>query len=614
MSQRKRITNPLRASPSPFIKREVKREHQQNKQIPRVKNEQQQRAIPASTTPEWKEYDLKACTAEEIQDIRTHVLKFQSKHTIVPKDFSQPIRLHRKETKNLQYQLTRAEIEQRQKEYAELVALETAQREKRLAAKAEREKNMDPSLKKLDISLDPTVAPEPVKTEEQKLLEKKEKLQQHIAPDGGARKNLNPQKPKKTRQLRALDENAKKLRYEEYYPWVMEDYDGKNTWVGSYEAGNSDQYALLVLGDDGNFKLLPADKVYRFTPRNKYNTLTLAEAEKRMSRNNQTPRWFMKHLDEREQKLTRYERTQRKLKTVVGTQEGDRGERDSDNDDLDFEEDFADDEENPIVDGEEQDVKDSERKIKREQRQANAMGLREYEMLDDDEEEDLFGERKVDKSGKKIRKALLHSSNDGQYDSDDDEENPYLSAGDLDIDDDDDEDEEYVKKEEEKESNDVVPKASSRLQSPTISKIKVKSHNQGYITFKALPAVLKNFPAGSWNPRLKKRQIEEPTEEEPEAKRVKTEASEETEAAASFADLPSVIQIEEGGAAARVDPNLLTEQDLIDIVTTEKTTAKQLIHKLKNKLNAHPDNKALIKSLVKKVLKNQDGYLVLKKL
>lgn len=606
MSQRKKITNPLRVSPSPFIKRDVKRE-QPLRAIPKVKNEHQ-RTIPANETENWKEYDLKACTAEEIQDIRTHVLKFQSKHNIVPKEFSQPIRLHRKETRNLQYQLTRAEIEQRQKEYAELVALETAQREKRLAAKAEREKNMDPSQKKFDITLDPTVAPEPVKTEEQKLLEKKEKQQQHIAPDGGARKNLNPMKPKKTRQLRALDENAKKLRYEEYYPWVMEDYDGKNTWVGSYEAGNSDQYALLVLGDDNQFKLLPADKVYRFTPRNKYNTLTLAEAEKRMSRNNQTPRWFMKHLDEREQKLTRYERTQRKLKTVVGTQEGDRGERDSDNDDLDFEEDFADDEENPIVDGEEQDVKESERKIKREQRQANAMGLRQYDLLDEDEEEDLFGERKVDKSGKKIRKALVQTGADGLYDSDDDEENPYLSEGDLEIDEDD-EEEEYVKKEEEG-SKISIPQAN-RAQSPTVSKIKVKSYSQGYITFKALPSVLRNFPHGTWNPKLKKRKIEQPAEEGHDTKRIKTESP--VQGLAAEENIPSIIQIEEGGAAARVDPNLLTEQDLIEIVTREKTTAKQLIHKLKNKLNAHPDNKGLIKTLVKKVLKNQDGFLVLKK-
>ncbi|KAH3677089.1 hypothetical protein WICMUC_001844 [Wickerhamomyces mucosus] len=602
VNQRKRgSTNPLRrAAPNPFIKRGVKRENS-TRPIPKVKEEEQ-----TYKPEEWDEYSLKACSEDEIKDIRTHILKFQTKQKIDPKEFSQPIRLHRKETRNLQYQLTRAEIEQRQKDYAELLAFEAADRERRLAAKEEREKNMDPSKKKIDITLDPTVAPEPVKTEEQKLLEKREKQQQHIAPDGGARKNLQQQKPRKTRQIKAMDETAKKLRYEEYYPWVMEDYDGKNTWVGSYEAGSSDTYALLVFDQNG-FKMIPADKVYRFTPRNKYATLTLAEAEKRMARNNQVPRWLMKHLDDREQKLTRYERTQKKLKTVVGTQENDRGERDSDNDDLDYDEEFADDEENPVIDGEEQDIKDSERKIKREQRQAAVPGL---ENEDDDEHDDLFEVRKVDKDGEKVRRALLKTDITGMYDSDDDESNPYLNASDLEVD----EDEDTPIKEEEGEetkelnSQDVkqrVKKESS--QSVPIIQIKVKSTRQGMIVFSALPSILIKFPKGTWNPKVKKRVIEEVNEEEnlPSNKRVKLENDSSTE-------IPSVIQIEEGGAPARANGDLLTEQDIIDVVTNEKVTAKELINKLKSKLAKHPENKTLIKTFVKKLLKNQDGILVLK--
>lgn len=60
----------------------------------------------------------------------------------------------------------------------------------------------------------------------------------------------------------------------------MEDFDGYNTWVGSYEAGNSDSYVLLSVEDDGSFTMIPADKVYKFTARNKYATLTIDEAEK----------------------------------------------------------------------------------------------------------------------------------------------------------------------------------------------------------------------------------------------------------------------------------------------------------------------------------------------
>lgn len=101
-----------------------------------------------------------------------------------------------------------------------------------------------------------------------------------VAPDGGGRAKRGNLR-RKTRQLKVLDENAKKLRFEEFYPWVMEDFDGYNTWVGSYEAGNSDSYVLLSVEDDGSFTMIPADKVYKFTARNKYATLTIDEAEKK---------------------------------------------------------------------------------------------------------------------------------------------------------------------------------------------------------------------------------------------------------------------------------------------------------------------------------------------
>lgn len=573
-------SNPLRAPPKPLIKREIKREH---------------RPIPPAPTrvidnpADYKEYPLRACTQEDIEKVQTHILKFQSKTKVDPiNNFTKPIRLHRKETKNLQYQLTRAEIEQRQRENAEAKRLDEEERQKFLE---EREKQG--FVKEVaDMS---KVAPEP-KTEEQKKLEKQEKQQAQIAPDGGARRKQNPFK-KKTRQIRAVDENAKKLRYEEYYPWVMEDYDGKNTWVGSYEAGTSDAYVLLIADKDG-FKMMPADKVYRFTPRNRYSTLTLEEAEARMERNNTVPRWLMKHLDESEQKLTRYERTKKKLRTVVGTSGNgeDKGGRDSDNDDLDFDEDFADDEEAPIIDGDEEENKESERKIKREMRYANAMGLHDDENGDDDYD-DLFESRKVDKEGERLRKALNKTDVTGIYESDEDI-NPYLSESDLEQDK---SDEEIIKADLSKPVS-PVPSGEVTRKSPTPSRtIKVKSVNNpiGVVVLSALPSVLVKFPKGDWNPNIKKRVVET-SDDERSYKRVKVEEPQQ---------IPQ-IKREDSGEVPNGD--LLTEDDIIQIVTTEKVTAKELIHKLKAKLSRHPDNKTIIKGLVKKLLKNQDGFLILK--
>ena len=69
---------------------------------------------------EYNEFPLRAIPKEDLENMRTHLLKFQSKKKINPvTDFHLPVRLHRKDTRNLQFQLTRAEIVQRQREISE---------------------------------------------------------------------------------------------------------------------------------------------------------------------------------------------------------------------------------------------------------------------------------------------------------------------------------------------------------------------------------------------------------------------------------------------------------------------------------------------------------------
>ncbi len=75
-----------------------------------------------------------------------------------------------------------------------------------------------------------------------------------IAPYGGAQFSKRNQFKKLTRQVIHEDAHIKQLQEEESRPWVLEDFDAKNTWVGTMEGGQSYTHALFVLvvsGSDG---------------------------------------------------------------------------------------------------------------------------------------------------------------------------------------------------------------------------------------------------------------------------------------------------------------------------------------------------------------------------
>ena len=72
----------------------------------------------------------------------------------------------------------------------------------------------------------------------------------------------------------------------------------KDGFVGNYEAGSSDTQQVLFVFDKDGFKMVPAEKVYKFTQRNKYATLTLEEAEAKMEKNSSVPRWLMRHMED----------------------------------------------------------------------------------------------------------------------------------------------------------------------------------------------------------------------------------------------------------------------------------------------------------------------------
>jgi transcription initiation factor TFIIF subunit alpha len=67
-----------------------------------------------------------------------------------------------------------------------------------------------------------------------------------IAPMGGATRNKQMLFKKRTRQIFLAKEDTRKLREEEQKPWVLEDFDNQNGFVGTLEGGQKSDYMLFV--------------------------------------------------------------------------------------------------------------------------------------------------------------------------------------------------------------------------------------------------------------------------------------------------------------------------------------------------------------------------------
>ena len=286
----------------------------------------------------YAEYKLVTTKASLLANMRFHCMKFYSKRDVNllnPEEFTRPVRLHRRDP--------RAPLQGGGKMEGMVV------------------QSPDPEEKEID----------PVeKAKQEAAAAEKEAIQKEnlakIAPHGGAVKQKKNMFKKKTQQVFQQDETEKKLRYEEYFPWMIEDFDNKNTWVGNLEGALSTSSVMLVM-DEGMFKMIPVEKFYKFQQRNIYATLSAEEAEAALrSKEGKVARWFMDMTKMHEKTAKAKEeqdnmKAQKRLFTVKGDRlEGREGKAGfTDADELDFEEDFADDEEAPIIDGDEEELKDA---------------------------------------------------------------------------------------------------------------------------------------------------------------------------------------------------------------------------------------------------------------
>ncbi|KAI4102095.1 MAG: hypothetical protein LQ339_004768 [Xanthoria mediterranea] len=360
-----------------------------------------------SSTPVGHVVDIPLFTTKKalLEGLRHHVARFASRKPVDPTnpdDFTRPVRLHRRDP--------RIPVPGKDDSAAagENGGIDEKQKEMLEAQRAEKRRQQELNMAQ-------------------------------IAPSGNTGTQRKNNYGKKTQQIYRNDQTdeqraASRLRYEEAMPWHLEDFDNKNTWVGTYEAALSDTYAVLMLGSDGNFRMVPVEKWYKFTSKNNFKTLTIDEAEELLKK----PALQAKMLSKTHKARIAAEEAQKKEGGAVlrshgmflGKFESDgpkatiKSERAADADDLDFDEDrFADDEENPYLEIPEEDAKEIEEKVKRDQLKANFFDNRD-EKEADEEEKVQQKEKELERlHGKTFKRSLMKREKNYIYDSDSD--NPY---------------------------------------------------------------------------------------------------------------------------------------------------------------------------------------------
>ncbi|CAD6447941.1 0cbbbaf8-c40e-4782-a477-cbe7feeb657a [Sclerotinia trifoliorum] len=303
-----------------------------------------------------------------------------------------------------------------------------------------------------------------------------------IAPTGNnanaaAAKKAQAFRNEKTTQVHRLDKTAEQkkesdLRYEEALPWHLEDADNKNTWVGNYESALSG-VNVMFYAEGSSFRMIPVEKWYKFTSKNKFNTLTIDEAEALLSKKTKESRWAMKTQERNEAQRVTEENIKgmNRLYTVKAESQSFRGSSRNetrDIDELDFDADdlFQDDDELPTVEPDrDEDTKDAQERIKQDQRGANLFGEADEEAVEKDfikEEQELEAQKKL---GKGVRKALTKREKNYIYDSD--SSNPYASSDSED----DTSDEEKQKEIDKKKDEEAKAKLKAEAKTPgTLSK------------------------------------------------------------------------------------------------------------------------------------------------
>ncbi|KAJ2721618.1 transcription factor IIF subunit tfg1 [Coemansia sp. Benny D115] len=477
-----------------------------------------------------------------------------------------------------------------------------------------------------------------------------------IADVGGARSNKKNLFKKRTKQVYFADEEKRRLDIEEARPWVLEDDDEKEVWTGSLEGGQMSTYVLFVLTEDG-FKVVPVNRWYKFAPKLKYKTLTLDEAEEEMKRARKVDahdRWIMRKRmlalddnpdkDKPDEKPTGARSVRPSLSSFGGSGgssslveyevDDDIFADDDDDDDgrrraakkasgpgkhggvdeYEYEAVFDDDEElgDVLFEYNEEEVNE---KKQQQLKNTKATGY-------DSEEGEDFGDdyRVADEKEKSMRNLIkkLDDNKDAVYESEE-EENPYWSVSEVDSDEEEQQDPNKPKGEQESaekgaaaDSSGASPAAAS---SPSVKDTAASS--PGSAAASAKPGV----GAGAASPtdstsaaKKRKRPMVAPTGSSSASASASASAGDvRKQARPSVASSPPLSSAAATGAGGG-SSDIITKQEIIDLIKSGVNTTKELIGCVRKKLRANPENKNRIQAIVKEVAILKSGHLTLKKL
>ncbi|KAJ2628492.1 transcription factor IIF subunit tfg1 [Coemansia sp. RSA 1290] len=412
--------------------------------------------------------------------------------------------------------------------------------------------------------------------EAEQLEEERPKVDMNLIADaGGARRNKRNLFKKRTKQVYFADEEKRRLDIEEARPWILEDDEEKEVWTGELEGGQSSEYVLFVLAEDG-FRVVPVDRWYKFAPKLKYNTMTLDEAEEELQRMQKAHAkrdlWIMHRRNQQEQKKQEQQQpggpslgaaksSLVEYESYAFSDDEDKQGRSKDSgkhgglDEIEFEMEFEDDEELGDVRFEYNEEEESNRQRERAHTSMFAS---------DDEDDDLFGDKPGDsKDAKQLRKLMRKREGNVDYESDR-EENPYLS---------------------EEESSDE------------------SDHGQK--------------PAEPQKPAESEPRPAEPKPAAASAKKRKR-LSVAPHHAAHPASPTDHSRLKHHKSAAAVKPSspsaaLITKQEIIELIRSGVSDIRELISHVRKKLQANPENRKRIHEMLKEVATYKNNKLTLKK-
>ncbi|KAI8900609.1 hypothetical protein BC833DRAFT_581092 [Globomyces pollinis-pini] len=396
-------------------------------------------------------------------------------------------------------------------------------------------------------------------------------------------------------------------------PWILKDAE-EQTYIGNLEGSQSSNHVLFVSTPEG-FKVIPVSKWYKFVPKLNHRTLTLDEAEAKMSTMGrvtmkESDLFFMKDGDvkpEQSQSKPKKEELKKPKKSwkenLYKIDEPDEkpkprrsAKKEEDTEDLafDFEEEFEDDE---VVDFGMDDEEEAKEAKKR---------LHSKSMADErDKEHDIWN---VD--GAKLAKSLVKRERQDIYD-DAGDDNPYWS--------DVEEDEEETKPE--LQPNLLLEKAKKlklqKQKSPVKSVLSVKQKLTPEPESASKKQKLDDNDIKRHDRSVSPAAPPPPSAAEVISRKIKQERRQNMRASASPApSSPPPI----AAPPVNTNPDIMTSDDLIRIVKNrEGITVREVVDELRMVwFNKYPEeNKRMMKVLMKQCLsldketnkvKLKDGY------